>query len=86
MSIKPLVSIVIPAYNHEKYIKETIKSLINQTYENLELIVIDDGSTDSTFEKLQDFLYGLCSGKNLEDRFFLFYILLQSTFCSLLRV
>ena len=54
MSIKPLVSIVIPAYNHEKYIKETIKSLINQTYENLELIVIDDGSTDSTFEKLQE--------------------------------
>ena len=54
MSIKPLVSIVIPAYNHEKYIKETIKSLINQTYKNLELIVIDDGSTDSTFEKLQE--------------------------------
>ncbi len=54
MSIKPLVSIVIPAYNHEKYIQETIKSLINQTYENIELIVLDDGSTDSTFEKLTE--------------------------------
>ncbi|MGN1152815.1 MAG: glycosyltransferase family 2 protein [Candidatus Gastranaerophilaceae bacterium] len=49
-----LVSILIPAYNHEKYIQETIKSIINQTYKNIELIIIDDGSTDSTWNKIQE--------------------------------
>ena len=37
-----LVSVIIPAYNHEKYIQETIKSLIDQTYDNIELIIVDD--------------------------------------------
>ena len=40
---------VIPAYNHERYVREAIDSAIAQTYENLELIVIDDGSTDGTW-------------------------------------
>jgi len=44
----PLVTIVIPAYNHEKYVAQAIKSVINQHYKNWELIVIDDGSTDAT--------------------------------------
>ena len=44
----PLVSIAIPAYNHEKFIADTIESVISQHYENWELIVIDDGSTDNT--------------------------------------
>lgn len=48
----PLISVIISAYNHEKYIKETIDSIINQTYPNLELIVIDDGSTDQTYNNL----------------------------------
>ena len=43
-----LVSIIMPAYNSERYIEEAIKSVICQTYKEWELFVIDDGSTDST--------------------------------------
>ncbi|MCL2792141.1 MAG: glycosyltransferase family 2 protein [Spirochaetaceae bacterium] len=50
----PLVSVIIPAYNHEKYICETIFSIINQTYKNIELLIVDDGSGDSTYDKICD--------------------------------
>ena len=50
----PLVSVIIPAYNHEKFVQEAIKSIIEQTYQNIELIVIDDGSTDLTWQKILD--------------------------------
>lgn len=49
-SKKPLVSIIVPSYNHQDYIHECIESILNQSYENIELIIIDDGSKDNTYE------------------------------------
>ncbi|WP_086245438.1 glycosyltransferase family 2 protein [Campylobacter devanensis] len=48
--MKSLISVIIPAYNHEKYIAQTIMSIIDQSYKNLELIIIDDGSSDNTWK------------------------------------
>lgn len=52
---KPLVSVIVPVYNGEKYISECIESIINQDYDNIELIVVNDGSTDSSLNILENF-------------------------------
>jgi len=52
---KALVSIVIPVHNGEKYIKEAIDSCINQTYKNIEVIVVDDKSEDNTLKILKEY-------------------------------
>lgn len=49
------VSYIIPSFNHGKYIKRAIDSVLNQTYKNIELIVCDDCSTDGTLELLEDY-------------------------------
>lgn len=54
---QPLVSIITPSYQQDKFIQETIESVLSQDYPNLEHIVIDGGSTDSTVEILQSYNY-----------------------------
>lgn len=54
MEQKPLISIIMPAYNSEKYIYDSILSIINQTYHNWELIIVDDCSSDLTVDKINN--------------------------------
>lgn len=54
MEKKRLVSIIIPAFNVDYYVEKTIESILNQTYTNIEIICVDDGSTDQTLQILSD--------------------------------
>ncbi|WP_161485637.1 glycosyltransferase family 2 protein [Polynucleobacter sp. MWH-Tro8-2-5-gr] len=51
----PLISVLMPAYNSELYIAEAIKSILNQSYQNIELIIFDDGSSDKTRRVIESF-------------------------------
>lgn len=53
---QPLVSVVIPCYNHENFVQDCIQSVIEQTYENIELMIIDDGSKDGSVEKIKEMI------------------------------
>ena len=50
----PLISVIIPVYNVEKYLRECLESVINQTYKNLEIICVNDCSPDSSPEKTEE--------------------------------
>jgi len=58
-----MISVIIPAYNHEDYILDALMSVYNQTYKNIELVIIDDGSTDDTANIIIEFI------ANHRDRF-----------------
>lgn len=83
----PLVSVICPSYNSKEFIGDTIESVLNQTYKNIEIIVVDDGSTDGTIDYLENFEgkiqlckgshHGACSARNIgakiaKGRFLLF--------------
>lgn len=55
MNESPKVSIVLPTYNGSKYIQQSINSCLNQSYQNIELIIVDDGSTDGTSEIISSY-------------------------------
>lgn len=66
--ILPLVSVIIPAYNHAQYADSTIRSIITQDYQNIELIIIDDGSRDNTLEVIESMR------ERCEQRFVRFHV------------
>lgn len=56
----PKVSVIIPAYNRESYICQAVDSVLNQTFKNVELIIVDDGSTDGTRDILESYGDRIC--------------------------
>ena len=54
-SICPLVSVVFTSYNHKKYLRKALESLLNQTYSNIEIIIVDDFSSDGSQQILKDY-------------------------------
>lgn len=55
MGSKSLISVIVPIYNVEKYLARCVDSIINQTYKNLEIILVDDGSPDNCPKMCDDF-------------------------------
>jgi teichuronic acid biosynthesis glycosyltransferase TuaG len=55
MNSSPLISIITPVFNTEKYVEDTINSVLNQTYQNWELLLVDDCSSDNSFEIISNY-------------------------------
>lgn len=70
MKDNPLVSVIIPNYNHARYLEQRLESVFNQTYQNFEVIFLDDCSTDNSVELVKEYardrsnLVLLCQSEN----------------------
>ena len=53
MNSNPKISVIVPVYNTEKYLESSLRSIMDQTYTNLEIICVNDGSTDNSLEVLK---------------------------------
>ncbi|MGZ1192332.1 glycosyltransferase family 2 protein, partial [Lactobacillus delbrueckii subsp. bulgaricus] len=53
--MSPQVSVIVPVYNVEKYLQQCVESLVNQSYQNLEILLIDDGSKDNSGQMCDQF-------------------------------
>ncbi|MCK5577953.1 MAG: glycosyltransferase, partial [Planctomycetes bacterium] len=53
--MKKTVSVIIPSFNRAAFLPKTIKSVLDQTYQNFEIVLVDDGSTDNTAEVVDEF-------------------------------
>ena len=60
--MQPKISVIIPVYNVEKYLPECLESILNQNFQDFEIICVDDGSTDRSLDILQEY-------KRKDDRF-----------------
>ena len=55
MTKEPLVSVIIPNYNHQEYLKQRIDSILNQSFQDFEIILLDDKSTDNSLDILKSY-------------------------------
>ena len=55
ITYQPKISVVVPVYNAEEYLKESLDSIVNQTLKDIEIICVNDGSTDSSLQILQQY-------------------------------
>ena len=76
MNIAPLVSVIMPSYNSKKYIKKAIDSVLEQTYSNFELIIVDGNSTDGTLDILDEYKKQDRRIKVIQDEWILMILLL----------
>lgn len=79
MSKQPLVSIIIPCYNHENFLDDCLNSILAQTYQNIELLICDDCSPDNSYEKI------LSYKEKLEKRFDNVVILKNDVNCGVTK-
>ena len=61
MGENPLVSIIVPVYNVEQYLPQCLDSVVNQTYKNIEVICVNDGSPDNSIKILEDYMKLKCT-------------------------
>lgn len=64
-----LVSVCIPVYNNEAYVVRTIESVVNQTYKNIEIVIVDDSSSDNSYETVKDEIKKLLSSGKIQKAF-----------------